>query len=70
MVKPLTTKAFAAEVGLSPQTIRRLARRGLVHCVIDFRGWRKFAPAEVERLRQRLGWSVLEQEVSAQKEEK
>ena len=70
MVRPLTTKAFAAQVGLSPQTIRRMARRGLVHCVIDFRGWRKFSPSEVERLRQLLGWDVLEREVSAQEEEK
>lgn len=58
--KPLRTIDLARSVGVSLETIRRLERRGLLRCVRDYRGWRAFAPAEVERLRELLGWRVLE----------
>lgn len=60
MTKPITTKLLADATGLSPKTIRRLERRGVIRAVRDFRGWRQFAPSEVERLRELLGWAVLE----------
>lgn len=61
MTKPITTKVLAEATGLSPKTIRRLERRGLIRAVRDYRGWRQFAPSEVERLRALLGWNVLDQ---------
>lgn len=60
MIKPITTKQLADAVGVSPQTIRRMARRGLIRFVSDYRGWRRFAPSEVDRVRHLLGWSVLD----------
>ena len=54
--KPLTTSELATAVGVHPATIRRLERRGVVHAVRDFRGWRAFPPSEVQRLRELLGW--------------
>lgn len=59
MVKPITTKVLAQATGMSPQTIRRLERRGLIRAVRDYRGWRQFAPSEANRLRALLGWDVL-----------
>lgn len=59
MVKPITTKVLAKATGMSPQTIRRLERRGLIRAVRDYRGWRQFSPSEVDRLRSLLGWDVL-----------
>jgi hypothetical protein len=60
--KPLTTKALADAAEVSAQTVRRFERRGLIHAVRDVNGWRKFAPSEVERLRELLGWKILERE--------
>jgi hypothetical protein len=59
MVKPLGTTAFAQAVGLSIPTVRRREKQGLIRAVRDCRGWRKFSPSEVERVRRRLGWEVL-----------
>ncbi|MBI3768763.1 MAG: MerR family DNA-binding transcriptional regulator [Deltaproteobacteria bacterium] len=59
MDKPITTKVLAEATGVSPKTIRRYERLGLIRAVRDFRGWRQFAPAEVERLRALLGWEVV-----------
>jgi DNA-binding transcriptional MerR regulator len=58
--KPLRTCDLARAAGVSLGTVRRLERRGLLRAVRDYRNWRCFAPAEVERLRELLGWKVLE----------
>jgi DNA-binding transcriptional MerR regulator len=56
LIKPITTKALADAAGLSVATVRRLERRGVLRATRDFRGWRAFSPAEVERLQRLLGW--------------
>jgi DNA-binding transcriptional MerR regulator len=61
LTKPLTTKDLADAGGVAPATIRRMARKGLLRFATDFRGWRKFAPSEVARVRQLLGWSILDE---------
>lgn len=58
MIKPLTTKEFAEAVGTSVQTVRRLEKSGVINAVRDFRGWRKFSPSEVDRVRRLLGWQT------------
>jgi DNA-binding transcriptional MerR regulator len=58
--KPISTSELARAVGLSIGTIRRMEQRGLLRAVRDYRGWRAFAPSEIERLRALLGWKVLE----------
>jgi hypothetical protein len=60
LAKPLRTIDLARAAGVNIETVRRLERRGLLHCVRDYRGWRAFAPSEVARLRELLGWRVLE----------
>jgi DNA-binding transcriptional MerR regulator len=66
MTKPLTTKNLADAAGVSTATIRRMAREGFLRFAIDFRGRRKFAPAEVARLRHLLGWIVVDQPEDAE----
>lgn len=60
MQKPLTTKNLADAAGISTATVRRMASRGLLRAVKDYRGWRAFAPSEIERLRGMLGWGIFE----------
>jgi MerR-like DNA binding protein len=58
-LRPLTTAALVKATGLAPATIRKLADRGIIRAIRDHRGWRKFAPSEVARLRRLEGFDVL-----------
>lgn len=42
---------IAAKVGLHPETIRRLEKRGLIKSRRDLNGWRRYSPAVVEQLK-------------------
>ena len=49
--KMLLISEVAAKVGLHPDTIRRLERRGLIAPRRDVNGWRRYSPDIVEQLR-------------------
>ena len=57
--KPIGTGELARSAGVSLATVRKLERLKLLRAVRDYRGWRAFAPSEVARLRELLGWQVL-----------
>jgi DNA-binding transcriptional MerR regulator len=42
---------LAEKVGLHPETIRRLEKRGLIAAVRDVNGWRRYPPETVNKLR-------------------
>lgn len=50
----MRTKEFAAALGVSPDTIRRLERRGVITASRDWAGHRRFSEAELSRVRARL----------------
>lgn len=57
---PLSTGTLARAVGVAPSTIRRLDNQGLLRCRKDFRGWRRFPPDEVDRVRKLLAFDVVD----------
>ncbi len=42
---------IAEEVGLHPETIRRLEKRGVIAPKRDVNGWRRYSPEIVEQLK-------------------
>ncbi len=42
----------AERVGIHPETIRRLERRGIITSKRDINGWRRYGPEVVETLKQ------------------
>ncbi|MBU0514812.1 MAG: helix-turn-helix domain-containing protein [Proteobacteria bacterium] len=54
MARDLFISEAAEQAGVHPNTLKRYEERGLVHARRDFRGWRRFPPAEVTRLRDLL----------------
>jgi hypothetical protein len=58
--KPIYTSQLARAVGLSIYTIRRMDRCGLLRSARDYKNWRVFPPSEIERVRELLGWRVLD----------
>lgn len=41
----------AEKVGIHPETIRRLEKRGLISAARDVNGWRRYPPEAVEKLK-------------------
>lgn len=50
----MRTKKFAAALGVSPDTVRRLERRGVLTATRDWAGHRRFSEEELSRARARL----------------
>jgi len=50
-VKRLLISELATAVGLHPETLRRLERRGLITSRRDVNGWRRYEPEIVEKIR-------------------
>jgi DNA-binding transcriptional MerR regulator len=46
---------LAQAVGLHPETIRRLERRGLIRSARDHNGWRHFSVDTIEKLKKLYG---------------
>ncbi len=51
MSKHIVIGETARRLGCNPATVKNLAKRGLLTCYRDHRGWRFFDSDEVERLR-------------------
>ena len=50
-MRGLLISELAKAVGLHPETLRRLERRGLIASRRDLNGWRRFEPEVVEKIR-------------------
>jgi len=50
-MKGLSISEVAKAVGLHPETLRRLERKGLITSRRDVNGWRRYEPETVEKLR-------------------
>ncbi len=50
-MKRLLISELAEAVGLHPETLRRLERRGLITSRRDVNGWRRYDPDTVEKVR-------------------
>ena len=50
-VKGLLISELAKAVGLHPETLRRLERKGLIASRRDLNGWRRYEPETVEKVR-------------------
>ena len=51
----LLVSHVAKQVGLHPETIRRLERKGVISSRRDVNGWRRYEPEVVQRLRALYG---------------
>jgi excisionase family DNA binding protein len=51
----LTISQAAARLGVHPDTLRAWADKGLVPVVRTPTGYRRFQPAEIERVREEMG---------------
>ena len=49
-MKGLLISELAKSVGLHPETIRRLEKRGLIASRRDVNGWRRYDPEAAEKL--------------------
>ncbi len=47
----LTIGEVSRQVGIHPDTVRALERRGLISAERDLNGWRRYSPAVVEKIR-------------------
>ena len=47
----MRVKQFASALGISPDTVKRLERRGLLVPARDWAGHRRFTEADLERVR-------------------
>jgi len=56
---------LAEKVGLHPETIRRLEKKGLITAKRDVNGWRQFPPEAVTRLRELYAKPELEKKTKA-----
>ena len=54
-VRLLTISQAAARLGVHPDTLRAWADKGLVPAVRTPTGYRRFDPAEIERVREAMG---------------
>jgi len=54
-MKGLLISELAKAVGLHPETLRRLERRGLISSHRDVNGWRRYGYETVEKLRSLYG---------------
>ena len=50
-MKRLKISELANAVGLHPETLRRLERKGLITSLRDVNGWRRYDPETVEKIR-------------------
>ena len=50
-MKRLLISELAKAVGLHPETLRRLERKGLITSRRDLNGWRRYEPEIVEKIR-------------------
>lgn len=51
----LLVSHVAKQVGLHPETIRRLERKGVIASRRDVNGWRRYGPDTVQKLRSLYG---------------
>jgi excisionase family DNA binding protein len=59
MSRSITTGQVASQLGVCRETVRRLADRGILPAEQWFEGaWRRFDPADVEKLRQKARTSA------------
>jgi DNA-binding transcriptional MerR regulator len=54
-MKRLLVSTLARAVGVHPETVRRLERRGLIKSSRDVNGWRRYPASAVDTLRRLYG---------------
>ena len=54
MKKIFKVGSAAAEIGISPGTIKNLERKGLIEVQRDFNGHRIFTPSDIEAIKRKV----------------